>query len=277
MKVKRKNQLASLVVLSSCFLAGCQYQSSKNGKGSEGEQTSFSSMEVQGLDSVTLTKFNYQLEGGELEKARVHASQLSCPEGRAIAFLRVVLKGKETIENSTCKKEALNEAIQNLNSISNLEVKFALQQEFLTALFDLDPKHKQKSLTEIYTGVLDNFWETATALDSNVVKLKAATISNINQALNKSWTLETSHLKKLGLEGKLHTAKLRYPLNPEKAHTEMTTIKDQIWEINPPAARIPFLLDLIEFELDVTHDLSEAKRLITTLKKTIEMEAKVQG
>ncbi len=270
--VEEKVKMTFLVALASCCLTGCNnYQESGSDGITEKDQVGLNYTETENSDSTLLTKFNYQIEGGEIEKAKVHASQLSSPEGRAMAFLKIVVKGKESIDSEVCKKEALTDAIQNLNSISNIEVKFALQQEFLKALFNFDPNHKQKTLSEVYAGILDNFWETSTALDSNVMKLDSSTVSMVNKLLKKSWTLETSQLKKMGLEGKIYTAKLRYPINPKKAQVEINIIKDQVWELKPLSNRIPFLLDLIEFELDVTKDVSEAKRLIRTLKKTIEM------
>ena len=271
--IVEKGKMLGLLALTTCCFGGCrEYREPGDDRMIESNQTSLHLTETQSVDAITLTKFNYQIEGGDFEKAKVHAGELSTPDAKAIAFLRIVLEGKETIDTSVYKKEALNHAIQNLNSISDLEVKFALQQEFLTALLHLDPKHKQKHLNEIYLSILDNFWETSTALDTHAIQLTAKSVAAINMSLNKSWNLEMSQLKKLGLEGKIHTAKLRYALHPEKSKTEISTIKNQVWEINPPLNRVPLLLDLIEFELDVTHDIAEAMRLIKTLKKTIELE-----
>ncbi len=264
--VAKKICALSLLVVAGISLVGC----TTSRESVRDKHVSLETVEVQNADAVALTKFNYQIEGEDIDKAKVFAGQLSSPESRAMAFLRVALIGKEAIGDVQTKKESLTQAIQNLNAISNVDVKFALQQEFLEALFNLDVKHKQKALNEVYQEILDNFWETSTSLEANTRVLCNETITQINDSLSKSWVINGSQLKKVGLEGKILTARLRYALNPEKAKVEISTIKDQVWEIHPSANRVPYLLDLIEFEIDVTRDISEAKRLLKTLRNTLE-------
>lgn len=273
MLAKRCAKLGFPLFVSLCFLFGCErQQDTKNTTAMKKVEVEVEIPESNHSDSIAFTRLNYQIQGGDFEKAKVQAAHFSSPEARAIAFLRIASDERgDSLERSLCKKEALTEAIQNLNAISELEVKFALQQEFLYALLSLDPNHKEKTLNETFNAILDNFWETSTALDAKAMALSSDTIAQINATLGNAWAMNTSQLKKLGLEGKLLTATLRYPLNPEKAKTEIAFIKDQIWEIFPAERQVPFLLDLVEFEIE-TQNIPEAKRLVTTLKKTIERE-----
>jgi len=221
-------------------------------------------------DAILLTKFNYQIESKSFEKAKVHANKLSSPEGRVVAFLKIALKGKEVSE-ITFEKEILREAVNNLSSVSDLSKKFVLQQECLHVLLELDPKHKQKFTTEVFTGLLDNFWETSAELESKSIKIHPNLIFDLNEIFNKSWVIDPNALKKSGLEGKICVAKLRHPINPDKSHTELNIVKDEIWEIPSAAIRAPIIIDLIEFELDVTKNIEEARALIKTVKKTLAM------